>query len=726
VKIKLRYLLALVIILMALLPSVTISLILLEKQYQSDKESMLKSLDRGLDNRVLDFDFQFSIFTNNFKLFSRERYLVQALNSFLFSSHAFAALKDFVEQTPLVSSIYLLNTKLDIVEEYQGSIIGLEQSELLQQIRNAIDANQIKDGRQLLFQFQDKTLTGAENDPSVISDYGVAVLMPLYLHVLQEGVNREAEGYILAVLPFDAIHQVFQNRLQKGEALEIVNEQTPIALSAGTELVLQHPDHLMAVKQLEIGSSLSENTLGYSLIMHVRTEERMALIANTQKALSGSIVIAIIIAITIAYLLAHIIGQPFKQLANVLEQYNAGNYKAPTLKFTFTEFEQVRKLIAGMGDTITRQLNSLQDKNRELLYLDKLKDDYLNKLTSLNEQLEQRINKKTQALQTALSREEQSKLFMQSLLKLSIELQQCENNQQITALSIKLLGELFPENNLAFYFPATQYQDEVFACRGIIQSTQQRLQESLLHLSRSRISALPKTIQLNELQYYLFRLGAVNQRLLGALLVQSDGLTDEQRNDLRLFTKQIGAIVENRLLTDELEIMARTDEMTGLANRKAFEESMEEFKSNLERYGDRHYGLFIVDANGLKQANDQFGHQAGDLLLKALSSLLCTVTRKSDKVFRLGGDEFALLIQDGTIKGCEQLMERLIQAQGKHSIKIFSGAGKQESVDISYSFGFASSEEFPPNRLFKVADERMYQQKQGFYQRKETQSKPDS
>ncbi|TCI04748.1 GGDEF domain-containing protein [Corallincola luteus] len=711
---KVRSLLALVIVLVAIVPSITISLLLLDEQYKANDASMQRSLNRALDNTIQDLDFKFSIFSTNFKLFSRERYLIQALDSFLFSSHAFTSMKDFVEQTTLVSSIYLLDTDLQIVEEYQGSIIGLEESELLTRMQAAIDEDDVKDGRQLLFQFKDQRMTSGAEGEQKLSDYGVAVLMPLYLHVLQEGVSREAEGYILAVLPFDAIYKVISAHLQEGEAVEIVQGQVPIAAHPKAKKLRQELDHQMAIKSLKIGANVTENTLEYAIFLHVRKSARMAEMAQAQQTLSSSIIIAIILAMVIAFLLARLIGQPFKILSSVLEQYKAGNYIAPTLRFKFLEFEQVRQLIAGMGDTITRQLTSLKDKNRELQHLSELKDDYLSKLTALNEQLEQRVDEKTAELRNSLSREELSRQFMQSLLKLSIELQQCENNVAVIELSLQLMSDLFPNVKLALYFAPSRYQPAHFSSEGMTLTVQTQLRDELETYSDSRLAQLPKTINLHDAHCYLFHLGSVSNQFLGALVVQSDTLENEQQNNFRLFVKQISAIVETRLLTEELGVIARTDELTGLPNRKAFEEAFDNYASIFERYSDRHFGLFVVDANGLKLANDKYGHQAGDSLLKALAALLSKICRKSDSVYRLGGDEFALLVQKGTLEGCQLLTDRLVQEQGRHSVTLTLDGDKIEYL-ISFSTGFASTEEYPPNRLFKLADERMYDQKQTHY-----------
>ena len=98
-------------------------------------------------------------------------------------------------------------------------------------------------------------------------------------------------------------------------------------------------------------------------------------------------------------------------------------------------------------------------------------------------------------------------------------------------------------------------------------------------------------------------------------------------------------------LTAKLSYQASHDELTGLSNRKAFEERL---TSVLESAQSEHteHTLAIIDIDQLKIINDACGHSAGDELLRQIARLLKGIVRKRDTLARLGADEFVLLVED--------------------------------------------------------------------------------
>jgi diguanylate cyclase (GGDEF)-like protein/PAS domain S-box-containing protein len=89
--------------------------------------------------------------------------------------------------------------------------------------------------------------------------------------------------------------------------------------------------------------------------------------------------------------------------------------------------------------------------------------------------------------------------------------------------------------------------------------------------------------------------------------------------------------------------LARTDELTGLKNRRAFDEGLRDLIQLMNRMSSE-LSLLLIDVDHFKQYNDDFGHLAGDELLKTLADLLMSYSRKSDLVARYGGEEFAILM----------------------------------------------------------------------------------
>lgn len=114
----------------------------------------------------------------------------------------------------------------------------------------------------------------------------------------------------------------------------------------------------------------------------------------------------------------------------------------------------------------------------------------------------------------------------------------------------------------------------------------------------------------------------------------------------RALNAAIGAeyrIAQLQQRIDQLEKLAVTDELTGLFNRRGFEEQLRRTLELARRHGEP--GLLVyVDLDGFKMVNDSYGHAAGDEVLKHVGRLLADHVRSTDFVGRLGGDEFAVLL----------------------------------------------------------------------------------
>ncbi len=130
--------------------------------------------------------------------------------------------------------------------------------------------------------------------------------------------------------------------------------------------------------------------------------------------------------------------------------------------------------------------------------------------------------------------------------------------------------------------------------------------------------------------------------VLGVLSVQSyalDAFTPEDLEFLELLGVQLGIVLENAALHEQLEREANTDPLTGLLNRRQF---VTQAQAALERPGA--VTLAILDVQEFKRINDELGHAAGDEVLRGVGEALLDLTAARGQAFRLGGDEFALLL----------------------------------------------------------------------------------
>lgn len=144
-----------------------------------------------------------------------------------------------------------------------------------------------------------------------------------------------------------------------------------------------------------------------------------------------------------------------------------------------------------------------------------------------------------------------------------------------------------------------------------------------------------------------------------------------------------------------------TDPLTGLQNRAAFDASLQAATENAVRYGWR-TTLVLIDLDRFKQLNDDFGHLAGDIGLRALATELRRHVRRGDTAARLGGDEFALLLADIPEPELRTLLGRLADAA--------ASAGPHT---LSFSWGAVSTPDdgTDPTGLYRLADQHLYEYK---------------
>ena len=116
-------------------------------------------------------------------------------------------------------------------------------------------------------------------------------------------------------------------------------------------------------------------------------------------------------------------------------------------------------------------------------------------------------------------------------------------------------------------------------------------------------------------------------------------------HDLISAARLAGIVMERDQAQKRIQILAYTDELTGLASRAAFSQHLAEITKTSARH-NRRFGLLYIDLDNFKAVNDSLGHAAGDLLLKTIAKRLVNTCREIDFIARLGGDEFCILIEE--------------------------------------------------------------------------------
>ncbi|MCP4216273.1 MAG: diguanylate cyclase, partial [bacterium] len=154
---------------------------------------------------------------------------------------------------------------------------------------------------------------------------------------------------------------------------------------------------------------------------------------------------------------------------------------------------------------------------------------------------------------------------------------------------------------------------------------------------------------------------------------------------LELFLMQVNNYLQNLKLQRKLEELAQTDSLTGVFNRYYFDKQFKKESELSMRFGQP-LSIIIIDVNGLKQANDNIGHEAGDLLLQKTASFLASNVSTFDSIYRIGGDEFVIILYNCPENQLSIMIEMFKEMQSVADFQF-----KEQNIPIRFSLGGACS-----------------------------------
>jgi len=182
---------------------------------------------------------------------------------------------------------------------------------------------------------------------------------------------------------------------------------------------------------------------------------------------------------------------------------------------------------------------------------------------------------------------------------------------------------------------------------------------------------------------------------------------------LYLVVTNLGFILMCKMRAEaEIRLQARTDDLTGLPNRRALDEEIAHALAAARRSG-RPFGVVMVDVDRFKFINDTHGHAVGDATLSAFARRLASALREPDRAYRYGGEEFCVLLDDTDLAGARTLAERARE----HIMLPFEGTMSA----LTASFGATAWQpDDTGDTLFRRADRALYAAKRNGRNRVET------
>lgn len=200
----------------------------------------------------------------------------------------------------------------------------------------------------------------------------------------------------------------------------------------------------------------------------------------------------------------------------------------------------------------------------------------------------------------------------------------------------------------------------------------------------------------------------VGDRVLGLIdIVYSSPLhLDEELRITRLLADQTATAIENARLHAQAQLEALTDVLTGLPNRRSFDQRLQEELRRAARY-KHNFSLVMIDLDHFKRINDHYGHRIGDIALQEVARCLRNKVRDTDFLARFGGDEFVLILPETSREDARSVCAKLHESMTECAV----GWGGVQA--LSFSYGIA---EFPQDAgeaatLVTAADKAMYGEK---------------
>jgi len=299
-----------------------------------------------------------------------------------------------------------------------------------------------------------------------------------------------------------------------------------------------------------------------------------------------------------------------------------------------------------------------------------------------------------------------------------------EETLSIISLYLKKLlpfcsGAIYLMNHSRNYLEAAKEWNEPQSIEKIFSPDQcwgLRQGKSYLYVNKNESIPCKHAEKENSLSYFCVPLLALNE-IIGILYLQiAQSLVMEKNEIIQLYEKnslmiqsvasQISLAISNIRLHEALKTRSNRDLLTNLYNRSYLSDTFERDVQRAKR-NKTHMAVVMMDLDLFKNINDNYGHEAGDTVLREIGKLILTQLRKSDIACRYGGEEFIIILYDALLK---EVVEKIEQLRKSISALEFRFV---DLVTVTASFGIAM---FPengedPEQLIKAADDALYQSK---------------
>lgn len=440
--------------------------------------------------------------------------------------------------------------------------------------------------------------------------------------------------------------------------------------------------------------SLGRDDQSLSIVLGSSANRIMSqvLMAYRMQALMALLFISLMLFIT--QRLADKLAQPLRVLSKLTSNLSSGQFDQDSVQkidvgsINYQEFTEVFTLLKNMQATIREQFKQLYEANSHL---------------------EEKVAQRTEALEKNLLLLDKQKESLSGLVKYSIEVQQAVSIEEAGLITMSL-AERICDQKIGLYVlrseSFTGYQNYSSLTPEYRQFLADHGRELNDYTSLLRFAKNSQRLQ-------VFPIGSSTPSYQGFLVTEKSERSAQTNEAIMVLCTMLGSAIKQHNLNSRLSRLAHIDSVTHLPNRHYFNSK---FNEKLNAFNETdiktHFGIFVIDVNGLKTINDNYGHQFGDDMLKVVATAIKKLARANDTVARVGGDEFYIILENARVDSCEHFATRLKDASAELTMKIEGNV-----IPISFSYGFASTDLDSLKNLIQLADERMYFAKKKYYKK---------
>lgn len=556
---------------------------------------------------------------------------------------------------------WALTDDIAVYEPYMADVVSSPQSISDPRPRMFIPPAEVRQSQQLVFIRPILTASTSLAQPFQVD--GLLLASVNIDKLIQAVIAPRSDQALVRLLNKEQV--LFSQ--QKNHSGELYLQQSPIILGLDNQSLLVEVGHL------------SEGVL-IEVLLAYRTQ---------------AIVVALFIVLMLLVIkkLADKLVRPLQLLSelttamsnNNFQQHNTSALDASAMHYR--EFSEAFQLLGDMETLISKQFQQLHEANATL---------------------EQKVTERTEALENNIQLLGQQRKALQQLVQYSMEVHQLSAPNELAQKSVALATDIARQSCGLYllrneFFSGCEYWGNVSPTMQTFLQQQHRQLNDFASLSELMHSAS---------HLHCFPVGSSVSSYQGFFITERSAFSEQAGEALMVLTTMLASAIRQHNLTAKLQQLAHSDAVTGLPNRHFFSAR---YKDRVEHFSvlepTSHFGIFVIDVNGLKFVNDHYGHQYGDEMLTLVADALKYAARANDTVARVGGDEFYLLLEKATSDICVAFSERLASVSRNLNMMIDG-----ETIAISFSFGFACTDNDSLKNLLVLADERMYFAKKKHYQ----------